>query len=130
MFLVLIIVVIFIIWFLSDKKKEVDKISSQGGIYLKYKQLVDHFLKIPNIKIEKKNKSSMILAVKDPYVITRFTIIHGFENVSFFWYHKSLTYGEHNLNWDFPESLPQSQMITNIENEMEIYIRNYLGDGF
>jgi len=130
MFWIIVIGGFLIYLFISTKKEEVDKIKSQGGLYLKYKELINHFLTIPNIEIEKKNSSSMILAVKDKYVVTRFTIGHGFEDVSVFWNHQSVTYGNHSLNWNFPESLPQSQMIDTIEKELYIYQRNLLSDGF
>jgi hypothetical protein len=130
MFWVIFIVGILVYFFISTKKEEVDKVKSQGGLYLKYKELIDHFLIIPNIKVEKNNNSSMILAVKDQSVVTRFTIGHGFEDVSIFWNHQSVMFGEHSLNWSFPESLPQSQMIDTIERELEIYQRNLIGDGF
>lgn len=130
MFWVIVIGGFLIYLFISTKKEEVDKVKSQGGLYLKYRELIDHFLTIPNIKVEKKNNSSMILAVKDQYVVTRFTIGHGFEDVSVFWNHQSVMFGKHSLNWTFPESLPQSQMIDTIERELEIYQRNLIGDGF
>jgi hypothetical protein len=130
MFWLFIIVGVVAVWFVLDKKEEVDKVKSQGGLYLKYKELIDHFLTIPNIKVEQKNNTSMILAVKDQYVVTRFTIGHGFEDVSVFWNHQSVTFGKHSLNWRFPESLPQSQMIDTIENELDIYQQNLLSDGF
>ncbi|WP_036153864.1 hypothetical protein [Maribacter forsetii] len=127
---IFIIVCVLGVWFVLDKKEEVDKVKNQGGLYLKYKELIDHFLTIPNIKVEKKNNTSIILAVKDPNVVTRFTVGHGFEDVSVFWNHHSTTFGKHSLNWSFPEGLPQSQMINTIENELEIYQRNLLSNGF
>ena len=130
MFWVIFIGGILIYLFISTKKGEVQKVQSQGGLYLKYKELIDHFLTIPNIEIEKKNNYSIILAMKDKYVVTRFTIGHGFEDVSVFWSHQSYTLGNHSLNWKFPESLPQSQMIETIERELEIYHRNLVSNGF
>jgi hypothetical protein len=116
--------------FISTKKEEVSKVKNQGGLYLKYQELIDYFLTIPNIKVEKKNSYSVILAVKDANVVTRFTIGHGFEDVSVFWVHHSTMFGKHSLNWNFPESLPQSQMIDIIEQELELYQRNLISDGF
>jgi hypothetical protein len=116
--------------FISTKKEEVLKVKNQGGLYLKYQELIDHFLTIPNIKVEKKNSYSVILAVKGANVVTRFTIGHGFEDVSVFWVHHSTMFGKHSLNWSFPESLPQLQMIDTIEQELEIYQRNPIGNEF
>ncbi len=121
----------FIIYlFVTAKKEEVAKINNQGGLYFKYKELIDFFLTIPDIEVEKKNNYSIILAVKGSGVITRFTIGHGFEGVSIFWLHQSLVFGEHSLSWNFPEYLPQSQMIDTIEKELENYQQNLLTDNF
>lgn len=112
--------------FFSTKKEEVDKIKSQGGMFLKYKILIDHFLSYPGVIIESKSSYSIVLALKDNHVITRFTISHGFEDVSVFWDHQSISFGKHSLSWKFSESLPQTQMIDIIENELEIYTNNLL----
>ncbi len=128
--ILLFVVAVFVYLFISTKREEVTKVKSQGGLYLKYQELIDYFLTIPNIKVEKKNSYSIILAVKDPTVITRFTIGHGFEDVSVFWFHQSVMFGTHSLKWNFPESLPQSQMIDTIEQELELYNRNLIGNGF
>ncbi|TXD48669.1 hypothetical protein [Polaribacter sp. IC073] len=130
MFLVFIVIGIAVVWFVLGKKEEVAKVNVQGGLDLKYKELIDHFLIIPNIEIEKKNSYSMTLVVKGVNVQTRFTIGHGFEDVSVFWNHQSIMFGKHSLNWNFPEYLPQSQMIDKIEKELEIYQRNLIGNGF
>src|SRR5690606_20551510 len=116
--------------FFSDKKSEINRIQEQGGFYIKYKDLIDYFMEIPKIQVEQKNKTSITLAVKDQQVVTRFTIGHGFEKVSIFWNHHSTTFGKHSLDWTFPESMPQSQMISLIEKELEIYERNLFSTGF
>lgn len=125
------IVVAFLVFiFFMDKNEETNRVKQQGGFYLKYKELIDYFLEIPKIKVEKKNKTSITLSVKDRYVVTSFTIAHGFEDVSIFWNHNSITFGKHSLSWTFPESMPQLQMIQLIENELNIYQKNLMGDGF
>ena len=114
--------------FISDKKEEVQRVKHQGGLQSKYRELMTYFMSIPNITIERRSPTSITLAVKDVAVVTRFTISHGFEDVSIFWNHKSRAFGEHSLNWKFPEYYPQSQMLSIIENEMEMYQRNLSGD--
>lgn len=127
----IIIIVLFLLFlFFSDKKQEVDKINNQGGIYQKYKVLIDHFLEYPGVKVESRNSYSMILVLKDKLVITRFTIGHGFSDVSVFWEHSSLMFGKHNLKWRFPETLSQRQMIDLIDNELEIYMHKLVESNF
>ncbi|MCB0463367.1 MAG: hypothetical protein R2816_02870 [Flavobacteriaceae bacterium] len=120
-------IIIFIAFlFFRDKQDEVTKIQSQGGFELKYGTLIHHFLSIPRMQVERRSKSSITMLVKDPAVITRFTISHGFEDVSIFWEHKSLTFGEHKLNWRFPEGMSQNTMISVIEDELGEYERNLI----
>lgn len=130
MFIVVFIIVVLVYLFLSTKNDEVRKINNQGGIYLKYKVLIDYFLTYPGVRIESKNSYSMTLILKDKYVITRITIGHGFEDVSVFWEQDSVTFGKHNLKWQFSESLSQYQMIDLISNELEIYNKNLFSNGF
>ncbi len=123
-----VVIIVLLYLFFSTKSEEVARVNNEGGFYLKYKELIDYFQSIPNIKVEKKTSTSVILLVQDKFVSTRFTIGHGFEDVSVFWYHQSLTFGNHSLNWTFPENLPQSQMIRLIENDLEVYERNLLSN--
>jgi len=132
MFLVIVFVVasVLLYLFLSTKHDEVQKVKRQGGFYIKYNQLIHYFLEIPNIQIEKKTSTSLILIVKDRNVTTRFTIAHGFDDVSVFWNHNSSTFGEHSLMWRFPAHLSQSLMIEKISKEMRVYENNLLGNGY
>lgn len=120
-YIVLVLIVFVIYIFFRDKQDEVSRIQSQGGFELKYGVLIHHFLSIPRMKVERRSKSSITVSVKDPAVMTRFTISHGFEDISIFWQHKSITFGEHNLNWRFPESMSQHTMISVIEDELGTY---------
>ena len=49
-----------------------------------------------------------------------------FEDVSIYWQHISLGFGNHSLNWQFPESMPQTQMIDIIEQELSVYERKLI----
>lgn len=132
MFLVIVFIVVSILLylFLTGKHDEVKKVERQGGFYVKYNLLISYFLEIPNIQIEKKGKTSIILAVKDKNVTTRFTIAHGFDDVSIFWNHSSKIFGEHSLSWRFPSYFSQSLMIEKISKEMKVYENNLLGNGY
>lgn len=130
MFWIIVILVILAYLFFSDKKYETNRVQQQGGFYLKYKELLDYFLTIPDIKVEKKEKTRMVLVARNYSAVTRYTIAHGFEDVSIFWTHNSLAYGEHYKSWTFPESMPQKQMLELIEIELDAYTRNVIGNGF
>ena len=111
---VLLIAGFLVYLFLNTKNNEVNKVNTQGGMYVKYNTLISYFLEIPNIEIERKTSTSIILAVKDRYVVTRYTINHGFNEVHVFWNHTSIMFGEHSLHWYFPEYHPQEFMIATI----------------
>ncbi|HCE53843.1 MAG TPA: hypothetical protein DER05_02125 [Lutibacter sp.] len=115
--------------FISTKKEEVQKVQNQGGVLVKYQTLTNHFLSIPMMKVEQRSSTSITMAVKEPKVVTRFIISHGFENVSVFWFHKSLSFGEHSLNWRFPEGMEQLAMIKEIDEELYRYQINLM-NGF
>ncbi len=125
-YIVIAVIIFFIFLFFRNKQEEVQRVQSQGGFNLKYGVLINHFLRIPKMKIEKKNRSSITMAVKDPNVITRFTVSHGFEDVSIYWQHISTGFGNHSLNWKFPESMPQVDMINIIEQELGAYERKLI----
>jgi hypothetical protein len=119
---VVIAIAIFLLYiFISDKKEEVQKVQNQGGLLVKYRTLTNHFLSIPMMKVEQRSSTSITMAVKEPKVVTRFIISHGFENVTVFWFHQSLGFGEHSLNWRFPEGMEQLAMINVIEEELRRY---------
>lgn len=120
------IAVFFLYIFFSDKKEEVVKVQNQGGLLVKYKILTNHFLNIPMMKIEQRSSTSITMAVKEPKVVTRFIISHGFENVSVFWFHQSLGFGEHSLNWTFPEAMEQLTMIKVIDEELNRFQMNLI----
>lgn len=127
---VVIAITIFLLYiFFSDKNDEVKKVQNQGGLLVKYKILTNHFLNIPMMKIERHSSTSITMAVKEPKVVTRFIISHGFENVSVFWFHQSLGFGEHSLNWTFPEAMEQLAMIKVIDEELNRYQINLI-NGF
>ena len=120
------IVIISFYNFNNARKSETNKLNEKGGFRVKYKELIEHFLGIPNIQIEKQNATSITLAVIDKNVVSRFTITHGFDDVTVFWNHHSLEFGEHSLNWNYPTNQPQSQIIKLIENDLEHYQDNLL----
>ena len=120
-YIVVAIIVFVVFLFFRDKQDEVSRIQTQRGFELKYGILIHHFLSIPRMQVERRSKSSITMSVKDAAVITRFTISHGFEEVTIFWQHNSLRYGEHKLNWRFPESMSQETMIQVMEDELGAY---------
>lgn len=107
--------------FFSTKKDEISKVSTHGGLEVKYKVLLQYFMEIPNVRIERKSSTSIILAIKDTHVVTRYTISHGFGDINVYWDHNSAMFGKHSLRWCFPEDYSQYLMLSTIEHEYEEY---------
>ncbi|PHS10023.1 MAG: hypothetical protein COA88_03050 [Kordia sp.] len=120
-FWVLFIGGVLIYLFISTKKDEINKVNSEGGLEVKYRVLLKYFMEIPNVQIERKSSTSIILAIKDTHVVTRYTISHGFGNINVYWDHNSAMFGKHSLKWCFPEDYSQYLMLSTIEHEYEEY---------
>lgn len=126
MFWVILVVGVLIYLFFSAKSEEKEKLNRQGGFYFKYKYLIDYYADEHGVVIEKKDKTSITVAMKDSRAITRYTISHGFEEVHIFFHQQSLNFGEHSLKWNFPESMSQEHMIDIINQEVHLYFKNLM----
>lgn len=126
MFWVILVLGFIVFLFFSTKKEESQKLKKQGGFYLKYKYLIDYYANEPDVIVEKRNNSSITLALKDVRAVTRYTISHGFEEVYIFFHQQSLNFGEHSLKWNFPESMSQEHMIDIINQEVHLYFKNLM----
>lgn len=124
-FLAIIAIIIFL--FMSSKKEETIRVAKQGGVKQKYGILINYILSShPQMEVQKLNTDSITLAVIESGVRTEFSIRHGFESVSVFWRHYSAGYGNHRLNWTFPEFQSQEEMINEIEGDIAAYERKLL----
>ncbi|EKF56865.1 hypothetical protein I215_01585 [Galbibacter marinus] len=108
--------------FFKDKGEENKRIAKQGGVKQKYGILINYILSShPQMEVQKLNTDSITMAVIEPGVRTEFSIRHGFESVSVFWRHYSAGFGNHRLNWTFPEFQSQEEMINEIEGDIAAY---------
>ncbi|KVV16404.1 hypothetical protein [Flavobacterium sp. TAB 87] len=118
----IIVIVIFLAFiFFSDKQQEAKNVQLSGGFYVKYDELIEYFYTIPELVVENKEKMRITFVAKNYSAVTRFTVAHGFEDVTIYWSHNSSEFGQHSLHWTFPETMPQSHMISLIENEVNLY---------
>lgn len=127
MLIFFIIIIVFIISkFIYDKNKEVNKVNHQGGMMVKYADIIEYFSDYPNSKIQQISSSSIKISTTDRFVVTTFTINHGFSDYTIFWNHQSVTFGSHSLHWTFPEYMDQINAINLINSELEVYQKNLL----
>lgn len=126
LYFILGIVILVVIKFWNDKEKEVSKVNAQGGMMNKYRELISYFREIPNSQIQQVSSSSVKVVIRDKFVVTTFTINHGFSDYTIFWNHQSYTFGNHQLHWTFPEYMDQLSAINAISRELDIYQNNVL----
>lgn len=126
-FLIFILIIIgFVIFsFAKDSIAETDKIVKEGGIYNKYKVLIDNFIG-PNsgMKVIQKTNKYMCVGMKNNSGSIVFHFQHTFNKINVIFEMKNVFIGDHKLDWDFPETMPQTDMIKHIENRIRQYMDN------
>lgn len=122
---ILIIVGFIIFSFLRDSINESDKITNEGGIYNKYKTLINNFVEPESgMKVIQKSDKYICVGMQNTsgYIIFHFQ--HTFSKINVTFEMKNIFLGHHKLDWDFPETMPQSDMIRHIETRTRQYMDN------
>ncbi|MGM9694534.1 MAG: hypothetical protein ACI3YC_05960 [Alloprevotella sp.] len=122
----IIIIVGFVIFsFAKDSIAETDKIVKEGGIYNKYKTLINNFIDPESgMKVIQKTNKYMCVGMKNSSGSITFHFQHTFNKINVTFEMKNIFIGDHKLDWDFPETMPQSDMIKHIENRTRQYMDN------
>lgn len=126
-FLIFIIIVVAIILysFAKDSYKENDKIVKEGGIRKKYKTLIDNFIDLDSgMKVIKETNIYCCVGMQNQVGHLVFHFQHTFNKINVTFDMKNLFLGEHKLDWDFPETMPQGDMIYQIETRTRQYMDN------
>lgn len=122
--IILIIVGYFLFCFTRDSIADTNKVVKEGGIYNKYRTLIDHFVYGSNMKIIKQTNKYMCIVKNNSANTIIFHFQHAFDKINITFEVKSVFIGNHKLEWDFPETMPQIDMIKHIETRMEQYMNN------
>ena len=122
----IIVIIGFVIFsFVKDSKAETDKIVKEGGIYNKYKTLIDNFIDSSSgMNVIKKNNKYMCVGMNNSSGSIVFHFQHTFNQINVTFEMKNIFIGDHKLKWDFPETMPQTDMIKHIENRTRQYMDN------
>lgn len=122
---VLIIILGVVIWYFisfnKEKNKQIEKLEVYGGFHRAYEELLSEFYEIPNVQVLNKTRTSITFLINDRFAVTHFYIMHSFNKINVTWELQSISYGEHKLNWTFPDYQLQSQMLKVIFSDMEAY---------
>lgn len=122
---ILIIVGFVIFSFAKDSMSETDKIVKEGGIYNKYKTLIDNFIDPESgMEVVEKTNKYMCVGMKNTSGSIAFHFQHTFNSINVTFEMKNIFIGDHKLDWDFPETMPQTEMIKHIENRTRQYMNN------
>ena len=125
LFFIIIIVVIVIISFTKDSYKENNKIIKEGGIRQKYKTLIDNFIDPESgMHVIKETNTYMCVGMKNQMGSIAFHFQHTFNKINVTFDMKNIFLGDHKLDWDFPETMPQEDMIKHIETRTRQYMEN------
>lgn len=124
---ILVIVGFSIFSFVKDSMAETDKIVKEGGIYNKYKTLIDNFIDSKSgMKVIQKTNKYMCVGMKNSSGSIAFHFQHTFNKINVTFEMKNIFIGDHKLDWDFPETMPQTDMIMHIENRTRQYMDNVI----
>lgn len=123
--IILIIAGISIFSFIKSSVADTDRIVKEGGIYNKYKTLIDNFIDDESgMKVIEQTNKYMCVGMKNSSGSIAFHFQHTFDTLNVTFKMKNIFIGDHKLEWEFPETMPQSEMIKHIETRMSQYMDN------
>lgn len=124
---ILIIVGIIIFSFAKESMAETDKVAKEGGIYNKYKILIDNFIDPDSgMKVIHETNKYMCVGMKNASGSIVFHFQHTFSKINITFEMKNIVLGDHKLDWCFPETMPQEDMLKHIENKTRQYMDNVM----
>jgi len=125
--LIIIAVVAILAKFAYDSNQQSIKVTKEGGMANKYSLLVDYIVSgHPAVRVTRQTSTSIDFCASSAGGATAFFLTQTFGQITIQWKMRSPIFGEHNLNWDFPEYLDQEKMIARINNDLEKYQSNVM----
>ena len=111
--------------FFADSSKESDKVVKEGGMMVKYGKLISHYLNQPlGLRVVKQTSNYVCLGTQNASGSIVFHFQHTFSSINITFEMKNILVGNHKLDWDFHEAMPQDDMIKHIDNRIEQYLNN------
>jgi hypothetical protein len=92
----------------------------------KYNKLIKSLMQDPRTKIFSESPNSILLGLENMGGKTTFNLIRSKENLKTQWKVDSPIFGEHLINWDFPENSNQDQMFERIQTDIVEYNKTIL----
>lgn len=124
-FLIIAIVVLMIFHFIKDSYSESNSVAKEGGIRIKYKTLIDHFIcPEEGLNVLSETNTYVCVGTKNAAGSMVFHFQHTFKKINVTFKLNNVFLGNHKLEWDFPETMPQEDMIRHIETKTRSYMDN------
>lgn len=87
--------------------------------------MIDNFIDPESgMKVIQKNNKYMCVGMNNNAGSVVFHFQHTFNKINITFEMKNVFIGDHKLEWDFPETMPQIDMIRHIENRTRQYMEN------
>ena len=128
MWIIIILVIVFIIGlFLFDFNQQSSKIKEEGGMRVKYRELINLLMEgDPQQKIFQETSNSITLGVSNMGGSTFIVLTQTFGKLTVQWKVDSPIFGKHKLEWDFPENSDVKKIVERIESDAKRYQQKVL----
>ena len=122
---IIVVIIIIAINFFKDSYKENDKLVKEGGIYKKYQTLIDNFV-VPEegFNVVSKTNNYICVAMRNSTGSIVFHFQHMYSEINVTFEMNNILIGKHKLEWNFPETMSQTEMIKQIESRIRQYSDN------
>jgi hypothetical protein len=125
--LIIIVVVAILAWFVYDSNRQRIKGIKEDGIKNKYSLLVHYIMsEDSSVRIIRQTSTSIDFSLSNAGGANVFFLTQTFGNLTILWKMHSAIFGEHELEWDFPENLDQKSIIARVDNDLKKYQSNVM----
>lgn len=122
---IIIAAIFMFVKFAMDSSKDSDKLIKEGGMLVKYRKLIYNFVSPEEVfKIVDKSNKYVCVAMRNTSGSIVFHFQHTFNKINVTMEMKNIFLGEHKLTWEFPEDMPQEEMIGRMETRTRQYMDN------
>ena len=124
----IILVVVFIIGkFLYDANQQSSKVKKEGGMKVKYWELIEALMSGDSrTKVFQETSNSITFGLSNAGGRTIYILTQTFGKVTIQWKVDSPVFGKHSLEWDFPEYGDQQKMVEQVINDAGRYTENIM----